>query len=161
VILAVSTLVATGGCASSGHSSGSTSTTVRPFTPPTMVVDPSSALTDGQTVQVHVSGFSAKVFLSECATPGDANLSGCGLQLAAQPFIVAGNDWTASGTFRVSRTASQKPYSEAVVACSKACVLVATGGAGGGRLAFATAPLSYNQKLWMRDLLKGATYPPS
>ena len=21
--------------------------------------------------------------------------------------------------------------------------------------------LSYNQKLWMRDLLKGATYPPS
>ena len=80
-------------------------------THPTVTVIPATGLRNRQRVTVRVTGFAVggKVWLSECATSLDANPGGCGQQLAAQPFLVTGNDRAGSGTFQVSGRASAKP----------------------------------------------------
>jgi hypothetical protein len=130
-------------CAPNGgpSSARSTSTSIAAFTHPSVTVTPSSALTTGQQVQVHVSGFEItwKVYLSECSSAAAANKYGCGEQLAAQPFIMTDESRSGTGTFSVEPTASGKPYDIAdAIPCTTNCVLLATGGGG-----FAVAPLSF------------------
>jgi hypothetical protein len=102
-------------------------------THPNVTVTPSDGLRDGQRVLVRVTGFAVggKVFLSECATRAAANPAGCGSQLAAQPFLVTGNNRAGSGTFTVSDRASARPYSFADARrCADRCVIVVTLGLG-------------------------------
>jgi len=111
-------------------------------TDPEVTVTPSTGLTDGRSVNVSVSGFgeSGKVFLSECDHAEDADVLGCGPQLAAQPFIITGTDRSGSATFVVHRTAASKPYDTASVEpCMALCVIVATQGDG----AWAVAPIAF------------------
>jgi hypothetical protein len=99
---------------------------------PSVTVTPSDGLRDGQRVMVQVTGFvSGKIYLSECATSTAANPAGCGPQLAAQPFLVTGDNGAGSGTFTVSDRASARPYSStATSGCAGRCVIVATLGLG-------------------------------
>jgi hypothetical protein len=100
-------------------------------THPRVTVTPSEGLRNGQRVMVRVTGFGVygKVFLSECATSAAANPAGCGPQLAAQPFLLTGNNRTGSGPFTVSDRASARPYSPpATRTCAGGCVIVATVG---------------------------------
>ena len=102
-------------------------------THPRVTMTPSDGLRNGQRVTVRVTGFAAggKVFLSECATSAAANPAGCGLQLAAQPFLVTGNNRAGSATFTVSDRAPARPYSSAATRrCTGRCVIVATLGPG-------------------------------
>jgi hypothetical protein len=118
-------------------------------THPKVTVTPATGLRNRQRVTVRVTGFAAggKVYLSECATSLDANPLGCGQQLAAQPFLVTGDNRAGSGTFKVSGRASATPYSVAVIhKCTDRCVLVATLG-GGLRGDFAYAPISFTGHL--------------
>lgn len=107
----------------------------------TLTATPSTGLIDGQTVTVHLTGFTVtglngapsgtKVFLSECdsatfaASPG-----GCGGQLAAQPFAVTDDTGSATLHFVVSAYSSGPlvagKYSPPL-RCAAACVLVASG----------------------------------
>ena len=143
LLVPLSLMAAACGPNSGPSSARSTSTSTARFTHPSVAVTPSSALTAGQQVQVHVSGFDigGKVFLSECSSAAAANADGCGEQLAAQPFILTDESRSGSGTFTVESTAAGKPYNTAdAIPCTTNCVLLATGGSGGG---FAVAPLSF------------------
>lgn len=114
-------------------------------THPKVTVIPATGLRNRQRVMVRVTGFASggKVWLSECADSMDANPGGCGQQLAAQPFLVTGNNRAAAGTFKVSDRASAKPYSPALThKCSDRCVLVATLGYL-PREDYAYAPISF------------------
>jgi hypothetical protein len=100
-------------------------------TRPRVTVTPSDGLRNGQRVTVRVTGFDTygKVFFSECATSAAANAAGCGPQLAAQPFVMTGDNRAGSGTFTVSGSASARPYSFAGTrTCADQCVIVATQG---------------------------------
>jgi hypothetical protein len=111
-------------------------------TDPEVTVTPSTELKSGQRVNVSVSGFgeSGKVFLSECDHAEDANVLGCGPQLAAQPFIITGTDRSGSTSFVVSGSAASKPYdTTSVEPCMALCVIVATQGDG----AWAVAPIAF------------------
>jgi hypothetical protein len=136
-------LGACGGNPSTGTST-TTSTSLARVTTPQVTVTPSAGLTGGQQVQVRVTGFGVggKVFLSECANAAAANEAGCGVQLAAQPFILTDESRNGSGTFAVLASASAAPYNNfaRLAPCSTACVLVATSGIGGG---FAYTTLSF------------------
>jgi hypothetical protein len=132
-------------CGPSGRlpSTGSTATTGPPLAHPSVTVAPSSALTAGQQVHVHVSGFeiARKVYLSECSSATAPNRYGCGEQLAAQPFITTDETRNGSGTFTVEPTAAGKPYDIAdASSCTANCVLLDTNGSGGGS---AFAPLGF------------------
>jgi Neocarzinostatin family len=111
---------------------------------PTVTVTPSGGLRAGQRVTVRVTGFAeGKVFLSECAASTDVNPAGCGPQLAAQPFLVTGNNRAASGTYTVSSRASPRAYSSAqTLRCADRCVIVATSGLGLAR-DYAYAPIAF------------------
>jgi len=132
------------GCGSPASSAVSGPATTAPqYTHPAVSVAPASGLRDGQAVQVSVSGFGigGKVFLSECATASDASLLGCGAQLAAQPFVVTGEDRSGSTTFTVRASAAAVPLDPThPVPCTTGCVLVAVGGGG----AYVTAALSFS-----------------
>jgi len=96
-----------------------------------IVVTPSRGLHDDQVVTVRVTGFGSgvKVFLSECASVVDAGVYGCGVQLAAQPFLTTSASGTGTGLFRVRSIASPRPYSTLnEKRCGDSCVLVATVG---------------------------------
>ncbi len=111
-------------------------------TDPEVTVTPSAGLKDGQGVNVSVSGFgeNGKVFLSECDHAEDANVLGCGPQLAAQPFIITRTDRSGSATFVVSVSAASKPYDPtSIEPCMALCVIVATQGDG----AWAVAPIAF------------------
>ena len=111
-------------------------------TDPKVTVTPNTDLKDGQDVKVSVSGFgeNGKVFLSECDHAEDANVLGCGPQLAAQPFIITGTDRSGSATFVVSGSAATEPYdTTSVEPCTTLCVIVATQGDG----AWAVAPIAF------------------
>lgn len=101
---------------------------------PTILVTPSINLRDGEQIVVQVRGGDpgGKFFVSECATAADANINGCGDQLAAQPFGVTDESGTGSITFHVHATAATKPYNTtAYRPCKDQCVLMATGGLKG------------------------------
>jgi len=73
-----------------------------------------------------VSGFGqgGKFFVSECAVAVDMNAAGCGLQLAAQPVGLTNNSGQGSLTFKVSSTATAKPYNTVTTeTCTTGCVL--------------------------------------
>lgn len=113
-------------------------------TAPTIHVTPSTSLRDGEQVLVQVRGADSggKFFVSECASAADANVNGCGDQLAAQPFGVTDSSGAGSITFRVRARAATKPYNTAAFqTCTDQCVLMATGGFGGK---FVYAPLKFS-----------------
>jgi hypothetical protein len=96
----------------------------------TVTATPSSALHDGDRVQVQVRGFdpNERVRLSECASPQAINMAGCGLQPAQQPFLDLGDHGEGTINFVVANTASSGPVSQGEsVKCSDQCVLVAVG----------------------------------
>jgi len=143
LLVPLSLMAASCGPSAGPSSARSTSTSIAPFTHPSVVVTPSSALTAGQQVQVHVSGFETawKVYLSECSSASAANKYGCGEQLAAQPFVMTDESRSGSGAFTVEPIASGRPYNTAdAIPCTTNCVLLATMGSGGG---FAVAPLGF------------------
>lgn len=143
LLVPLSLMAAACGPNSGPSSARSTSTSIAAFTHPSVTVTPSSALTAGQQVQVHVSGFeiTGKVYFSECSSAAAANKYGCGEQLAAQPFISTNESRSGSGTFTLEPTASGKPYNTAdAIPCTTNCVLLATEGLGRG---FAVAPLGF------------------
>lgn len=106
-------------------------------------VNPSRHLTDGETVQVSVTGFAGggKFWISECASAADANAAGCGQQLAAQPFGVTDTSGTGSRGFTVTSTAPTSPYdTSSTRPCTDECVIVATMGVS---YPFADAPITF------------------
>ena len=110
---------------------------------PTVTVTPSSNLVDGQQVRVTVTGFGqgGKFFLSECASPTDANDAGCGKGLPAQPFGVTDNSGDGSMTFQVQASAEvDHDDLTDIQPCTGQCVLVATVGIGYG---YASARLTF------------------
>jgi hypothetical protein len=109
---------------------------------PVVTVMPDTGLKDGQSIRVSVSGFGQyeKVFLSECDEAEDANVSGCGPRVPAQPFIVAEGDRAGSTMFVVHSVAASKPFNTTTVRpCTNLCVVVATEGNG----AWAVAPIAF------------------
>lgn len=155
VAAATATIMTACGSASSQPSGGTTPTmSVPPVSEssavpalqthnPKVVVSPSANLVDGEKVQVTVTGFGAegKLFLSECASAGDANSAGCGEQLAAQPFIITDDLGRGTEIFSVSAVAGTKPYNTtSTQTCTDQCVLLVTAGIGYG---YAYAPLSF------------------
>jgi photosystem II stability/assembly factor-like uncharacterized protein len=109
---------------------------------PTLTVSPASHLTDGQAVEVRVTGFGlgGKVWLSECASAADATSLGCGRELAGQPFLVTDDSRAGSSTFTVSAKAPIKYPSATVETCANRCVIVATLGDG---YPYVVAPISF------------------
>jgi hypothetical protein len=109
---------------------------------PTLTVPPASHLTDGQMVEVRVTGFGVggKVWLSECASAADATSLGCGRDLAGQLFLVTDDFRAGSSTFTVSANAPIKYPSATVEACANRCVIVATLGDG---YPYVVAPISF------------------
>jgi hypothetical protein len=108
------------------------------------VVTPSTALRDGQTVVVSVTGFGVggKVWLSECSSAAAATDLGCEDGLPLQPFLVTGDDRSGSTSFTVKATASDKPLSGTAHTCTDQCVIVATVGVG---FPFVLAPLHFTR----------------
>jgi hypothetical protein len=101
---------------------------------PTVTVNPSNHLHNGEKVTVTVTGFGlgTKFFLSECASVKDVNSRGCGEQLAGQPFGLTNMIGTGSYDFDVTSTAAAKTNQPRPnYSCSDDCVLVVTGGSGG------------------------------
>jgi hypothetical protein len=106
-------------------------------------VVPSGDLHNGEKVTVTVSGFwpEAKFWLSECAEATYVRgPPGCGVQLAAEPFGMAGVTGTGKYTFTVRARAATKPFAVGkMVSCTDKCVLMATSVSG----VTAYAPLSF------------------
>lgn len=104
-----------------------------PGLPQTVRVAPSTNLRNGEKVRVSVSGFwpGGKFWLSECAGVQDTRAdTGCGVQLAAEPFGLASYTGAGTFTFDVQSRAAIKPLSHATVVCKDQCVLVAVAGPG-------------------------------
>jgi hypothetical protein len=97
---------------------------------PRVIVVPSDHLSDGQVIEVRVTGFGVggKVWISECATSDAANGLGCGTDLAAQTFLVTGDDRAGATRFAVHAQAPVGPRQP----CADRCVIVATQGPGFG-----------------------------
>lgn len=107
----------------------------------TVTATPSSALHDGDQIQVHVGGFAPneRVRISECASPQDVNMGGCGLQPAQQPFLDLDDHGNGSINFVAAKTASNGPVAHGqYVTCVDQCVLAVVGVSG-----TAYAPLSF------------------
>jgi hypothetical protein len=102
--------------------------------PQVVRVVPASDLHNGEKVTVFVSGFwpEAKFWLSECAEAADARgPPGCGVQLAAEPFGMAGVTGNGTYTFTVQSRAATKPFTAGkTVLCTDQCVLMATSVSG-------------------------------
>jgi len=102
--------------------------------PQVVRVVPASDLHNGEKVTVFVSGFwpEGKFWLSECAEAVDARgPPGCGVQLAAEPFGMAGVTGTGRYTFTVLSRAATTPFTAGkTVSCTDKCVLMATSGLG-------------------------------
>ena len=112
---------------------------------PMVFVTPSNNLSNGQQVEVRMTGFGigGKVWLSECADAAEANDEGCGHGLPAQTLLVADNTGSGSATFTVLSSASRKANDYSVndlQPCTDNCVVVATLGGGYG---FAYAALKF------------------
>jgi len=113
-----------------------------------MTIAPARGLSAGEHVRVSVRGFppGGKVFLSECARATHVSPLGCGQQLAAQPFLIAGGRGAASGSFAVQPAAATGPLHARWAKCAAGpgCVLVATIGIPPGvSKIVATAPLRF------------------
>jgi hypothetical protein len=106
-------------------------------------VVPDSDLQNGEKVTVFVSGFwpEGKFWLSECTEAADARgPPGCGVQLAAEPFGMAGVTGTGKYSFTVQSRAATRPFTAGkMMSCTDKCVLMATSGPG----VTAYAPISF------------------
>jgi hypothetical protein len=112
---------------------------------PNVIVSPSTHLHDGQTVEVHITGFGVggKVFLSECASVAEAIDLGCGAELAAQTLLVTDDSRSGLGSFVVQASAHGKSYTgEPATPCIDQCVLVATIGGG---FDFVVTPIAFDR----------------
>jgi len=101
--------------------------------PQVVRVVPSGDLHNGEKVTVTVNGFwpEAKFWLSECADAYVHPSPGCGVQLAAEPFGMAGVTGTGTYTFTVRARAATKPFATGTtVLCTDKCVLMATAVSG-------------------------------
>ncbi len=110
---------------------------------PIVTVIPSTHLKDGQAVQVRVTGFGVggKVWLSQCASAAAATDLGCGVDLAAQPFLVTDDSEAGSATLVVRASASGRALSAGPASqCVDQCVIVATIGSG---YPFLVAPVAF------------------
>ena len=112
---------------------------------PSVIVTPPDHLTNGQQVNVRVTGFGigGKVWLSECADSARANDQGCGHGLPAQTLLVTDNTGSGTMTFPVTSSASPEANDDAMTdlqPCTNKCVLVATLGGGYG---FTFTPLQF------------------
>jgi hypothetical protein len=109
-----------------------------------VTVSPAMGLRNGQTVQVTVSGFPpGKAHLSECVSASEANPLGCGVQPAAQPFVVIENGG-GTAPFTVTAQAPTGPLESGTSLCSTGCVLVATAGeSSSGPGGWARVPISF------------------
>lgn len=106
---------------------------------PMVIVTPSNKLSNGQQVEVRVTGFGlgGKVWLSECADAAEANDEGCGHGLPAQTLLVTDNTGSGSMAFQVQSSAPPKANDYAMTdlqPCADNCVVVATLGGGYGFL---------------------------
>ena len=110
---------------------------------PTVTISPSAHLKDGQTVEVRVTGFGVggKVWLSECSSAAAATDLGCGVDLAAQPFLVTDDNRGGSASLVVRATAlGRAPSAGPASACKDRCVVVATIGSG---YPYVIAPIAF------------------
>ena len=131
------------GCCSARPTTTSTVVPALQTHNPKVAVTPSTNLTNGEMVEVEVTGFGVggKFFLSECASAADANDEGCGPQLAAQPFGVTNNSGAGSYGFTVTSMAPTSPYNtSSTLPCTDQCVIVATVGIDYG---YAYAPVTF------------------
>jgi hypothetical protein len=127
--------LALAGCGASSSTSSTTSISAATSTSAAtgsglvLHVAPNANLHNGEVVHVSVSGFPArKAFLSECASVDDVGAEGCGVQLAAQPFVEIENG-AGTGIFTVANQAASAPLSsQPSASCTNQCVLVATSG---------------------------------
>jgi hypothetical protein len=108
---------------------------------PKVIVTPSTDLTNGETVEVSVTGFGVegKFWITECASATDANTKGCGTAFGLFGLTKA----TGSGSYEytVRSTARSAPYKTSSTApCTDQCVIVATVGIGYG---YAYAPITF------------------
>jgi hypothetical protein len=92
-----------------------------------ITVTPSHGLSEGQQVMVSVRGFppGVKLFVSECATPRDANWAGCGPQIAEQSFGLTDDAGNGSVLFTVHSSAATMVNDNVLVPCNGECVVVA------------------------------------
>ena len=107
-------------------------------------VTPSTNLRDGERVLVKVVGASPgeRFRISECGSSTDANVYGCGDQLALQPFIDTRPTGTGSITFHVKVNAAIGQNNASVFqSCKDQCVIMAGGTDADGRSALLQAPL--------------------
>jgi neocarzinostatin family protein len=128
-----------------GACSVPTSSTVPALTVdhPTVTVSPAVRLKDGQVVKVSVTGFGVggKVLLSECASAEAATDLGCGVELAAQPFLVTDENRAGAGSLTVRASAAGTALSAGPrTPCVDRCVIVATLGA---RYPYVVAPIAF------------------
>ena len=110
---------------------------------PTVTVSPPARLKDGQVVKVSVTGFGVggKVWLSECASADVATDLGCGVELAAQPFLVTDDSRAGSGELVVRGRASATSLAAGPsMPCADRCVIVATLGSG---YPYVVAPIAF------------------
>lgn len=146
LLLVAVVAAACGGAGKSAASHRETTTTTKNYVKLVaggLTVAPSSGLQDAQQVTVSVKGFlpSRKFFLSECLAPTEVNPSGCGPQLAAQPFSLTDGSGAGSTTFTVHSAASTGPLILSVQPCTGECVVVATSGVSSG---FYFAPITFS-----------------
>ena len=108
---------------------------------PKVIVTPSTDLTNGETVEVSVTGFGVggKFWISECASAADASTAGCGT--AFSTFGMTRATGSGSQELTVSSTARSGPTTtSSTTPCSGQCVVVATAGIGYG---YASAPITF------------------
>ena len=105
-----------------------------PHAAATITVNPSSGLSDGDSVEIVLRGFGPnhRVRLSECASAESVSDGGCGPQPAQQPFVDLDDDGSGDTTFTVRADASAKPVDPTnTFPCADRCVLVAVSGLPG------------------------------
>jgi hypothetical protein len=104
---------------------------------PVVTVSSSTNLTNGEQVEVRVTGFGigGKVWLSECATAAEANDQGCGHGLPEQTLLVTDNTGSGSMAFQVQSSAPPEANDYSMTdlkPCADSWVLVVTLGGGFG-----------------------------
>lgn len=110
-------------------------------------VKPSTNLRDGEKVLVHVSGGAPgeRFYISECATASATNSSGCGDQMALEPFIDTDPSGSGSTMIGVHTKAATKPYNaKDFQTCATKCVVMATGTDISGNSAVTYAPVRFH-----------------
>jgi len=149
----VTDLKASGSATPSPLAVGTANTSTGSVTPKALIqtvltvhVTPSINLHGGEQVLVQLRGAASgeRFRVSECASAADANIAGCGDQLASQPFIDTDPSGAGSMTVHVQARAATKPYNTTTFQlCTDQCVIMATG-TFGETSRFVYAPLKFS-----------------